>query len=274
MNSLLLDEQDRVRIHFWRNKRYLNVGDELNSYLISKLSQKKIIKVSNFLEPFLVGIGSILQHSFSEKAYFWGTGIISKEESFKGAGNIIGVRGPLTRDLIKKVPQPPTIGDPALLLPLVYKKSLSKRFEIGFVPHAEDRVALSQNYQKLDNNILVIDVRTNEIEKFIDQILSCELIFSSSLHGLIIAHAYDIPAIWIKLSNNVIGGNFKFYDYFLSVGIKPYKGLNIKNYNLLELKEICLKNYDRNKIQNFDKRKLITSCPIISMQMMSKLLNN
>jgi len=47
-------------------------------------------------------------------------------------------------------------------------------------------------------------------------------VISSSLHGLIIAHAYNIPAIWVRLGNRLYGDNIKFRDYLLSVGIEPY----------------------------------------------------
>jgi len=35
-----------------------------------------------------------------------------------------------------------------------------------------------------------------------------------------VAHAYGIPAVWVKFSNKLFGDNIKFYDYFASVGIK------------------------------------------------------
>lgn len=44
----------------------------------------------------------------------------------------------------------------------------------------------------------VIDIRTDDVESFIDQIIDSDYILSTSLHGIIIAHAYGIPALWIK----------------------------------------------------------------------------
>ena len=51
------------------------------------------------------------------------------------------------------------------------------------------------------------------------------MILSSSLHGLIISESYEIPNIWIKVSQNINGGYFKYNDYYESIGIqnsKPY----------------------------------------------------
>lgn len=48
----------------------------------------------------------------------------------------------------------------------------------------------------------------------LDQICSCEYIASSSLHGLIMSEAYDIPNLWIELSGKLMGGHFKFHDFF------------------------------------------------------------
>jgi exopolysaccharide biosynthesis predicted pyruvyltransferase EpsI len=55
--------------------------------------------------------------------------------------------------------------------------------------------------------------------EILDQISSCELVVTSSLHGLICAHAYGIPTVWAKSINPLIGDNVKFYDYFQSVNL-------------------------------------------------------
>lgn len=52
------------------------------------------------------------------------------------------------------------------------------------------------------------------------------------MHGLIIAHAYGIPAIWIK-KNYIFTDGLKFFDYFSSVNIPEYEGFSDIN-NLID----------------------------------------
>jgi hypothetical protein len=48
-------------------------------------------------------------------------------------------------------------------------------------------------------------------------ISECKLILSQSLHGLIVADALGIPNVWIEPSSKMIGGEFKFHDYFSTI---------------------------------------------------------
>jgi hypothetical protein len=45
------------------------------------------------------------------------------------------------------------------------------------------------------------------------EIAACAAVLTTSLHGLIVADAYGIPAVWSTLAPDLIGGTFKFHDY-------------------------------------------------------------
>ena len=64
----------------------------------------------------------------------------------------------------------------------------------------------------------LIDIQ-DPIETVIDRIASCDCIASSSLHGLIVSHAYGVPAVWIKFRDLPSGDDVKFHDYYLSLGL-------------------------------------------------------
>jgi pyruvyltransferase len=71
-------------------------------------------------------------------------------------------------------------------------------------------------------DILLIDIgKYGKWSNFIDQILSCEAILSSSLHGLIVSDAYHVPNLWVSFKEATAPyANFKYEDYYLSVN-KP-----------------------------------------------------
>ena len=52
----------------------------------------------------------------------------------------------------------------------------------------------------------------------LEWILGCGLVASSSLHGLIFAEAFGVPARWLALRHGGSEPTLKFYDYFLGTG--------------------------------------------------------
>jgi len=77
-----------------------------------------------------------------------------------------------------------------------------------------------------DMGIKIINV-TAGIYKFIDQLKECEMIISSSLHGLIAADAYGIPNHRVKISKLLLGGDFKYLDHYSSVKREHYEPLQL-----------------------------------------------
>ena len=72
----------------------------------------------------------------------------------------------------------------------------------------------------------VIDIEA-DIASVAREIASSEAVISSSLHGIIAAHYYGVPAAWMQLSNRVVGDGFKFYDYFASVNMNSVQPVEI-----------------------------------------------
>ena len=65
------------------------------------------------------------------------------------------------------------------------------------------------------------------------------------MHGLIAADSLNIPHVWMKISNKIIGGNWKFNDYFLSMNNQLVEALIINN--------LSAKSWE-NKIQISDRK--------------------
>ena len=76
---------------------------------------------------------------------------------------------------------------------------------------------------------------TLNVEEVTREIMSCEKTISSSLHGVIVSHAYEIPSLWVEFSDKIFGDGIKYRDYLESVEIPFYQAefLNRK----LSLKE-------------------------------------
>lgn len=228
-------------MHNEKNLNYENFGDFLTPYIVEKLTGKKPIlfstksKFSFFFKHSLM-IGSIISRS-QKKTLVWGSGIIKKDEIING-GKFLAVRGPKTAQRIKDLGLVTTeiYGDPALLLPILYNPKRDKKYAIGIIPHFFHYEELASIYAKNDKTVLFINLLTNNVEDVINQILSCEKIISTSLHGLIVAHAYQIPAVWWKYGK-LNGDDIKFHDYLESLDLK----IN-SNFVGLTLDEVVLKD--------------------------------
>ncbi|MBA2869078.1 polysaccharide pyruvyl transferase family protein [Methanococcus maripaludis] len=245
-----------------------NWGDALNLKLVEYISGKTpIISYDplNMFKPPLRNhliygvIGSVLEAQSSHRLNIWGSGFISEQGTLKqDPKKIFAVRGPRTRKVLLDLGYqcPKVYGDPAMLYPIYYTPNVGKRYKLGVIPHYIDHNNKWITKLKNDSNVLVINM-LNDINKVVDDICSCECIASSSLHGIIAADSYNIPSLWIKLSENVAGDGFKFIDYFESVNRKCGEPMTISGneclYDILEMVD----HYDI----TIDLHKLMQACP-------------
>lgn len=224
--DLFYSEKDTVKMMYYP----FNFGDAINPIIVKELSNKKILKINpNFYKKdHLLVIGSILQMA-NKNSIIWGTGLISKDVKVnEEPKKILAVRGPKTRARLLEMgfDCPEVYGDPGLLLPLIYNPKIEKKYKLGIIPHYVDKE--NPWIKNIDDpDILVLDIITKNPYEFINQLLSCEKIISTSLHGIITADAYNISSLWIKLSDKIIGGDFKFIDYFESVKRKEIVPINV-----------------------------------------------
>lgn len=210
---------------YW--SRCKNFGDNITPYLYEKITGEKSIFSNDKKQKAIVcfGTGSIIHHACCwNNLIIWGSGIIEENTKVKFGKNvkILSVRGPITqRKLISLGYQcPESYGDIGLLLPRFYEPTIEKKYKVGIIPHYVDYELCKKMFSG-QPNIKIIDVR-EPVEHVVNNILECEMTLSSSLHGIIVSHAYGLKCAYIKFSNKVIGGNTKFWDYYGSIDIiKP-----------------------------------------------------
>ena len=245
----------------WSGPHKPNWGDELNKTLCGYISGCEI-HYGTIIDPHYLCIGSILRLA-NEKSVVWGSGFIKENEEALGKPTVRAVRGPLSRKklLDQGFSCPEIYGDPALLLPRYYNPPIEKQYKIGIIPHYIDQDNKWLDQFKDNPDVNVINILNPLVLNFVDEVKKCEVILSSSLHGIICGDAYGIPSYWIELSDKVIGNGFKFLDYFLSVKRKEKGPIRIEENTKLE--EICLCKFTDYKI-DIDLDLLYHVCPFRS----------
>lgn len=242
-----------------------NWGDKLNRELILRLSGSPVVNAKHVHgwgdRPVYRVIGSGLGRTNSNEI-IWGSGFIDREEiPLAAPAQIYAVRGPLSRDRLLELGIfcPEVYGDPAVLYPLLYWPSFEKKHRIGIIQHFREFGQIPPVHIAGEDDVLHIDI-CGRIREVVDAILSCELIISSSLHGVICAHSYGIPAHWLKSSDLPAGDDFKFHDYYASIGHR-----NISPAIIDESGSLRAENNPATPGESLiDVEKLINSCPFMS----------
>lgn len=202
----------------WSGPHLPNWGDILNPIIIKNMTGKAVSYTKDQTVPHYICIGSILQWANSNTTV-WGAGFIGSDRRLKEQPDIRAIRGPRSRDIVlsQGYKCPEVYGDPALLYPRYYKPKTGKKYRYGIIPHYIDQDNEWLEQFKGNPDVKIINILNKNVNRFMDDVNECEIILSSSLHGIICGDSLGIPSYWIKLSDKVIGNGFKFYDYFDSV---------------------------------------------------------
>lgn len=212
---------DRKRMTLEWFKDQVNIGDQLSpvivDYMLSRESIDSNIRNRGSIAH-LIALGSIIGTAKYD-AVIWGSGILGAVQLVQIARfrrlikyDIRAVRGPLTKEYLNVAGyhNDAVLGDPAILMPLIYNPKEEKKYDISVVHHY---VADADGKEE---NVHSISVQTTNWKNFIDEIVSSKKVISSSLHGIILAETYGVPAVFIN--ENVDEQLFKYYDWYFSTG--------------------------------------------------------
>ncbi len=229
----------------WYNYKS-NWGDAINPILIENLFGKKIFhqnEIINFSrQPIISTVGSIINvFPNNDNILIWGSGVANPQKMMNYIPKkLFAVRGPKTWEYLKQqqIEAPRIFGDPVLLINKIYQpKEIFKNYKLGIIRHYEDQIPELDHLISNNKEIKSIEILRNMDNPFeiIDEILSCEKIISSSLHGLILADVYKVPNSWVFFEG-FEKSEFKFQDY--------YESINQRNKTASIIKEISYQNFE------------------------------
>jgi pyruvyltransferase len=176
--------------------------------------------------------------------------VINKESK------IIAVRGKLTLNTLKGSVDKESIklGDGGLLVrDLCDDMCPDKKYKLGVIPHYIDVGYAKTNLDVLlsAEDVLFIDILADPMV-VLQNIMSCEKIVSSSLHGLVAADSLSIPNRHVTFngSKKIAGGGFKYRDYYsvFDVGGSDISPMDITAKTSLETIIGWTKDYHRGNI--------------------------
>lgn len=209
-------------LYWWRpGDSTENFGDELSRVVVEKMLGHPVKRGTlDAKGPLLLAVGSIILHA-RDGDTIWGSGIrenpLTVEKRFRQL-DVRAVRGPRSREFLCKqgIKCPEIYGDPALLIPYLFphlKRAKQPTYDYIILP----------NRGEIDGflpykNVVMPTRPWNEIVQII---LQSKLVISSSLHGIILAEAFGIPARLLKMT--WIEELIKYQDYYESTGRSQFR---------------------------------------------------
>lgn len=213
-----------------------NAGDIFCRDVISKIYGASSINAQGDRARLLV-VGSIA-HRSTEQDILCGVGVKSREISRPSNGGplILGVRGPISHDVLKAsgfdLSHSKFQLDPGILISNFFpevSRIAAVPGKVGFIPHYRERTQVL----RLDlRDLEFIDIDNSPVN-VARKIAECELVYSSSLHGVIFSHSIGRPCVLVSPATDE--PLLKFKDYYASVDLpfpKPLGSIAERRYGL------------------------------------------
>jgi len=240
-------KKNRVNLEWVDNG---NVGDSLGPVICDWMLAQKGLNIDDSIQrtTHLITCGSLVGAG-SFDSVVWGSGIHVfanvKSLLFKRyvrKYDVRAVRGPITRQILIGCGYDckPLYGDPAVLMPYIYKPKVKKKYEYSAIIHYKNKDDLN-----LPAGCHRISPATTDYQFFIDEICASKKILSSSLHGIILAESYGVPTVFINTGGDVDDSLMKYYDWYFSTNRRNIKiassfdeAIEMESMNLPNLSEM------------------------------------
>jgi len=230
-------ETGSIPLSFVLGDRVANLGDALSPVMVTLLSGLPCShKAQNSTAIRMAAVGTIAHGFTGGEVWLWGTGTSKyRNPLHKGPGKepfipnsvakfrVTATRGPVTRRILgdENAVGTPAYGDPVWLLPRFYRPKLKKRWKLGVIVHLADLKDRSLDAQVKDAFLryqipesergsvrlinTVTDVTPDALRARLNDILECERLVSTSLHGMVFAESYGIPCLYFSPRGKVSG---------------------------------------------------------------------
>jgi pyruvyltransferase len=201
-----------------------NFGDEL-SPLVAEFAYNTRVSWAKPQEADIFGLGSILEiHSSSRSsAVIWGSGARSANAQLQMQPpcRVVSVRGANSASVLRanNLPSPRSLGDPGLLVRNLNLESSSRTSGFGILPHftAYSSAESTKVIREFKGAGFTVLSPWWSPERVVREISRLEFLATSSLHGLVVAHAMGTPAGLVTLAEEH-EPRFKYDDYLSVFG--------------------------------------------------------
>ncbi|WP_344818070.1 polysaccharide pyruvyl transferase family protein [Microbacterium soli] len=192
-----------------------NFGDDLTPALLPRYGIVPLYREPRAAR--LVGVDSLLEFMPADYAgAIWGAGLMKDARHPLPRAAALAVRGPLTAERLGLRVEP-AFGDPGILVSRHITQPPPDG-RIAVVPHGHHRSheRLARLIAEAGDAARTVNVHQRAAGA-VRAIAAARAVITTSLHGLITADAYGIPAVWTTLEPPLGGGDFEFRDYEAAV---------------------------------------------------------